>query len=91
MKVTGWTNWEDSRFKSVDDMNDEEFEEAQIAVTKEIKEKGYKITGESHQYCNNCCPVIDNTYIYCVSMRSWGKTMADALGYPNEDKYAYCA
>lgn len=90
MIVTGWTDWEDLRFKSVDDMNDEEYDEAYNAVVKELREKGYKIAGNSHQYCNNCCPIIDNKYIYCVSMRSWGKVMAEALNIPNEDGYAYC-
>lgn len=90
MKVTGWTDWEDNRYKQVDDMTDEEFEEAFNVVAEEIKKKGYKITGNSHQYCDNCCPVIDDKYIYCVSMRSWGAVMAEALGFPKEDKYAYC-
>lgn len=89
MKVTGWTDWEDPRFKSVDDMTDKEYDEARDAIIKEIREKGYKIAGNSHQYCDNCCPVIDNKYIYCVSMRSWGKIMAAALNLPNEDGYAY--
>ena len=58
-------------------------EEIRRVVVSEIRDKGYHFSGDSHQGAPNCTPVIDDRYIYCVSMRDWGQIMAEA--YPDED------
>ena len=69
--------------------------EIRKAVVLELKEKGYHFFGEHHQNHPRGTPIIDNKYIYCVSMREWGAVMAEA--YPDEDysscyddNYRYC-
>ena len=89
MKVTSWTNWEDNRYSGIDDLSQEEYDKATDAVIKEIKEKGYKFSGSDHQNMDNCCPVIDDKYIFGVSMRSWGAIMQKAYDLPNEDGLGY--
>lgn len=89
MKVTEWTFWNDDRFESIDEMSDEEFEKAIDTIAKEIKNKGYKITGWQHQNYEHGCPVIDNKYIFCVSMRKFGEVMQKAYDLPNDDGLGY--
>ena len=89
MTVTGWTYWNDDRYLTIDDMTNEEFHEAREAVKNEIKAKGYKISGASHQYINYCTPIIDNKFLYGVSMRSWGAIMQEAYDIPNDNGYGY--
>ena len=89
MKVTGWTYWNDDRFLTIDSMTNEEFHAARDAVKEEIKAKGYKMSGATHQYTDNCTPIIDNKYIFGVSMRSWGGIMQEAYNLPNEDGLGY--
>ena len=91
MKVTGWTYWDNDRYLFVEDMTDTEFEEATQAVVDEMREKGYKFHGVRHQHDDYCCPIIDNKWVYCVSMRSWGAIMQKAYDLPNEDGLGYVA
>lgn len=89
MQVTGWTYWGNDHYKDLGDMTSVEFEAAEIAVKNELKEKGYKFTGSTHQYSDGCCPIIDNKYTYSVSMRTWGRIIAEAYDLPNEDGFGY--
>lgn len=89
MKVTGWTFWGNDHYKDLGEMTVEEFKEAEDAVKDELKKNGYKFTGSTHQYVDGCCPIIDNKYTYSVSMRSWGRIMAEAYDVPNEDGLGY--
>jgi hypothetical protein len=89
MKVTGWTYWENDKYKDVDDMTDEQFDEATEAVINAIRSNQYKFTGESHQYSNYCTPIIDNEFKYNISMRSWGVIMQKAYDLPNDDGMGY--
>lgn len=61
------------------------------AVVECIRENGYHFNGNDHQNAPWGCPIIDNKYIVCLSMRSWGGIMAEA--YPDEidnsDGYGY--
>ena len=87
MKITGWADWEDKHYQDIDKMTAEEFEEATDLVINELKSHGYKFHGGIHQ--TGYCPVIDNKWIYGVSMRSWGAIMQRAYDLPNEDGLGY--
>ena len=89
MKVTNWTYWNDDRFKNIDDLTEIQYNEAKKVVAEEIKNNKYKISGESHQYANYCTPVIDNEYLFNVSMRTWGEIMQLAYNIPNKDGMGY--
>ena len=89
MKVTGWTYLENDKYQSIDDMTNEEFREARQAVIDECHKKGYKFSGAAHQNRYDGCPIIDDKYVYSVSMRSWGSIMQEAHNLPNEDGLGY--
>lgn len=77
----------DKAFENYDRSGEELEAEIREAVIIELREKGYHFFGEHHQNHPRGTPIIDNKYIYCVSMREWGAVMAEA--YPDED-YALC-
>ena len=87
MKVTGWADWEDERYTDIDSMSHEELTEATDLVINELKTNGYKFSGEAHQ--NGYCPVIDDKWLYAVSMRFWGSIMQRAYNLPNDDGLGY--
>ena len=89
MKVTGWTFCGNNSYQQPDSMTENESQEATDAVINEMRNKKYKFTGSSHQYQINCCPIIDNKYIYCVSMRNWRSIMQKAYNLPNENGLGY--
>lgn len=89
MQVTSWTYLENPKYADIDDMSKEQFEEATNAVIEEIKKRGYRICGYSHQ--DGYCPVIDDKYIFAVSYRTWGKIMQRAMGVPDDDNLGYVA
>ena len=86
MVVTGWTFWENEKYT---DIPDKLFDDATIAVIKELHEKSYKFHGSLHQNAPTGVPVIDNKYSYRVSMRTWGAVMQKAYDLPNEDGLGY--
>ena len=87
MKVTEWTYWGDNRFQNIDDVLLEDFVCIEDAVIENIIENGYKFSGKDHQW--GYCPVVDDKYIYCVSMRKWGSIMQRAYSLPNDDGMGY--
>lgn len=89
MKVTGWTFCDNNSYSNINDMADDEFEQAKAAVIAELRKNKYKFSGSAHQYKDNCCPIIDNKYVFCVSMRSWGSIMQQAYDLPNNDGLGY--
>lgn len=89
MKVTEWTSWEDNRYEDAGDLPINDFLEIEEVVVEEVKEKGYKFCGSYHQHGVHGCPVVDNEYIYKVSMRKWGDVMALAHNLDNSDGLAY--
>lgn len=62
-------------------------QEIRDVVIEDIRNNGYHFFGEHHQNHEYGTPIIDDKYIYCVSMRDWGSIMADA--YPDEDYDGY--
>ena len=89
MKITRWTYWSNQNFKTVDSMDKDQFDEATETVIQELKNKGYSFTGKYHQEGLYGCPVIDNTYLYNVSQRSWGNIMCKAYGISDRDGMGY--
>jgi len=88
IKVTRWVNWPDGHGHPFTELPNSMFEDAWKAVVREMKSKGYRFTGESHQNCPNCVPLINGKYTFELSMRNWGRLMAEVLGL--EDEFAYC-
>lgn len=94
MKVTGWTYWEDGRYRSGPDYeSDDTYSKAWEVIVKEIRERGYKFSGIYHQGGMTGVPIIDNEWVFIVSQRTWGQIIAEA--YPDEidnsDGYGYTA
>lgn len=90
MKITSWHSNHEvddliAQKKITDFLDDILFEDIRNIVIQEIKTHGYKISGHTHQ--NSCIPVIDNKYLFLVSLRSWGRIMADA--YNKHDMMSY--
>lgn len=90
MKVTRWIDWQSDKYIDDNELSLGEYEEARQAVINNIKEKGYKLCGQYHQNGDYGCPVIDDKYIFRVSMRCWGRIMAEALDLPDKDGMGYC-
>ena len=88
MKVTKWVSYEEPGYIDVDDLPMADFLELEDCIVEDIRKNQYKISGRDHQY-NDCCPVIDDKYIYRVSMRKWGGIMERAYNLPNEDGLGY--
>lgn len=89
MKVTEWTCWNDDRFLDINNMTNEEFDAAREAVKEELRTNKYKFSGSVHQHMNNCVPVIDNKWLFAISMRSWGRIIQEAYDLPNENGMGY--
>ena len=90
MKVTGWTHWDNDDYeRDLDSLSMDTYLDIEEAVIKEIKDKGYKFSGQYHQHGEYGCPIVDNEYVYQVSMRKWGGIIARAHSLPNEDGLAY--
>ena len=86
-KVTGWTYFNNRNYKELPEGI--AVRKVHALVVEEIKKKGYRICGESHQCpSRHCVPVINKKYRYEVSFRTWGRIMAEAYGI--EGDLAYC-
>lgn len=89
MKVTGWTYWEDDRYEEIPI---DKYDEARRIVAREMRERGYKFTGNYHQNGDFGVPVIDEKWLLTMTQRSWGHMMVEA--YPDKiddtDGYGYC-
>ena len=83
-KVIGWTDWFSQEYPehkvsvAVD-----------LAVIECIRKNGYRFGGDSHQYREGCCPVLNDGTKACYSLRGWGSIMASALNIDDPEGYAY--
>ena len=90
--VVRWTFWHDEEYPETEwPIGDEEEQDYTDAIIRQIKEKGYRITGFVHQGDRFCTPVFDDGRRYIASFRQWGGIMADALGIDGEYGYAVWA
>ena len=88
MKVVGWVD-QDSSYPNVCSG----FHVPKEYITPlcdEIKEKGYKFCGITHQNYEKGCPLFSNGKVLRCTQRTWGDIMAMCWekNYA-EDKYAY--
>lgn len=70
MKVTSWTDRDDERYS--DDIPYDLCGEAMDAVTKALRENGYKFDGYYHQGGDFGVPVLDEKWKFTCSFRVWG-------------------
>ena len=90
--VIRWTFWFDEQYPETEwPISDEEEQEYVDAIVREIREKGYRITGFAHQGDQFCTPVFDDGRRYTASFRQWGGIMAGALGIDGEYAYTHWA
>lgn len=82
MKITGWTSWDDIKYERFYPESHEEYLQVEEAIASELRNNGYKFTGDYHQNGNFGVPILDNGKIYQCSQRLWGEIMVKA--YPNE-------
>lgn len=71
--VAGWTDYDNEYFPSCV-LTDEVY----AAVAEEVREKGYRFGGDSHQDYSACCPVLSNGCAARFSCRGWGLVIAMA-------------
>ena len=95
MKIIGWTEWDNPKYKEMFSLGEKidwnKLEKVKEIIAKELRDKGYKFAGDYHQNGYGV-PVFDDGTVYQCTQRGWGGIMADA--YPNEidnsDGYGYC-
>ena len=87
MKIIRWTFWGDPMYPDAEWSLLDEHNPYELELIKEIREKGYRLTGIAHQNYRYGVPVFDDGKQFNVSMRYWGNIMAKALGIDGEDGY----
>lgn len=95
MKIIGWTDYSNPKYENMFPFGGtqtwQEVNKVEELIAKEVREKGYKFTGDYHQNGDYGAPVFDNGKMYKGSQRDWGGIMA--MAYPEEhvhDGYEYC-
>lgn len=92
MKIVGWTWYGVHRCVRLSPKTLEETKQIKKIIAEELRNKGYKFTGDYHQNGDYGVPIFDNGMIYECSQREWGDIMVQA--YPDEidnsDGMGYC-
>lgn len=91
MKVVKWTNWYDPEYLGRE--HDGIYEQSVLeAIASDLRNHGYKFTGDYHQNGDYGAPVLDDGTICQYSLRGWGRVMS--LAYSDEiddsDGMGYC-
>ena len=86
-EIIGWTYNRDERYMDIHDS----LKRAYLATTviKELRDKKYRIPGLYHIGDHGPVPVFNSGEKFCVSDRTWGGIMAQALREDNSDGMAY--
>lgn len=87
-KVIGWTDYDNEKYPDFDEYGGD-YGSAHSAVIDEIREKGYRFSGDYHQYGESGCPVLNDGTRFILSMRGWGALMSEAVEPDNSDSMAY--
>jgi len=88
VKVTGWISSDEfDKYTDADEMGIEFWYKAYGVVRDYCRVNGLKIGAFTHQRTR--IPILDNTYAFMVTFRTWGGLMAEIWGDPN-DKMGYC-
>ncbi len=77
LEVKRWTHWDDRECEPADMKN---FDRLVEAIKSSLKRNGYRFTGSYHQNGKHGVPVFNDGTKFEVSMRTWGRIMASALG-----------
>ncbi|MBR6632518.1 MAG: hypothetical protein IKK89_11360 [Alistipes sp.] len=95
MKIVGWTEWDDPRYREMFPLGGT-YKEAEIkavrsVIAKELRNNGYKFTGSYHQDGDYGVPVFDSGEVFQCSQRMWGGIMAEAYSdeIDNSDNLGY--
>ncbi len=75
-KVIGWTDYGNGEYPENPDPCGHS---AWKALVEELRAKGYRFGGDSHQYCSGCVPVLNDGTRLEYSMRTWGRAVAEAV------------
>lgn len=95
MKIVGWTEWGDPRYKEMFPIGgtyrEVEVKVVRAIIAEELRTNGYKFTGSYHQNGDYGVPVFDNGEVFQCSQRIWGGIMAEAYSdeIDNSDGYGY--
>lgn len=87
MKVTAWCGWDTKRQAVPAELSTEAWD----AVVAEMKKHNLKFSGFSYQEQEFCVPVLDDTWVLLLSLRTWGELMSEVLNLDNSDGLSYCA
>ena len=95
LKVIGWTDWFNNKYTGLDRMTVEDEDKVHEVIAKELRDKGYKFTGDYHQQGDYGAPVIklenNEEYLFKATQREWGAIMAQVYTEHNKgDGYDYC-
>lgn len=75
-KVIGWTDYGNEEYPE----NPNPYgNSAWRALVAELREKGYRFGGDSHQYGRGGVPVLNDGTRLEYGMRAWGEAMAEAI------------
>ena len=81
-KVVGWTDYDYNGFKEMPSFN----MHAYMTLVREIREKGYRISGYDHQE-RGCVPVINTGEIVRMTQRGSSAQMANPLQIKKEKRF----
>ena len=86
MKIVGWTEWDDpnyrDRFPNGVQIDWDDLHRTEEVIAAELRNKGYKFTGDYHQNGDFGVPIFDDGTVFQCSQRTWGDIMVSA--YPDE-------
>ena len=80
MKIIKWTFWGDPKYPEVEWAGPDADKPYEETVVEAIRQHGYRFSGQAHQNAQYGVPVFENGKQYNVSMRHWGRIMAEATG-----------
>lgn len=85
-KVIGWTDYGNAGYP----LNSHPHgNSAWCALVCELRQKGYRFGGDSHQYVSGGVPVLNDGTRLEYGMRDWGQAMAEAVYGDNPPPSAY--
>lgn len=82
MKIVGWTWYGNSEYKAIICNRYEQIAHIEKIIAEELRNKGYKFTGDYHQHGDYGVPIFNNGKTYECSQRTWGDIMRQA--YPDD-------
>lgn len=85
MEVIKWTFYGDEEYPEAEGNDNQE--ECEDAIVREIQKWGYRFTGPAHQHHPYTVPVLSDGTRYECSFRYWGGIMARALGLDGPHAY----